>query len=101
MKVFKMNDFDLVCAETEEQAKIFYCEESGIDMGDVEEFFQGEVSLEEKMLVSVDDLPEEEKMMTQLNMKNIGGELFVYKPFSWVIKHQNITSPCIIATTEF
>jgi hypothetical protein len=99
MKVFKMNDFDWVCAETEEQAKDFYQQETGINLKDIEEDFQGEVSLNDTMLVAIEDLPEEEQLDTQC-MRQIGGRLYVYKPFSWVIKNENITEPRIIASTE-
>lgn len=101
MKVFKMNDIDWVCAENEQQAKDFYKKEVGFNDDEIEEEFLGEFSLNNLMLVSVDDLPEEEKLITQLDMKNIGGELFVYKSFSWVIENEKISKPCIICSTEY
>lgn len=101
MKVFKMNDYDWVCAENEQQAKEYYKKEVGFDDEEIEEEFLGEVSLNDTMLVNVNDLPYEENMITQLNMRNIGGELYVPKPFSWVIENEKITKPCIIASTEF
>ncbi|SEQ22967.1 hypothetical protein SAMN05216232_1968 [Virgibacillus subterraneus] len=102
MKVFKMNDFDWVCAESEEQAKQWYHQETGVDMKDIDEDFEqwGEVSLADKMYIPIDDLPEEEKMSTQLDMKNFYGELCAAKTFDWVIKHENITKPCVISSTE-
>lgn len=101
MNVFKMNDYDWVCAENEKQAKEFYMKETGFDEDEIEEEFLGIVNLNDTMLVSVDDLPEEEKMITQLDIRNIGGELFVHKSFSWVIEKENITKPCIICSTEY
>lgn len=100
MKVFKMNEIDHVCAESEEQAKKFYQETTGEDMQDIEESFEGEVSLSETMYVSIDDLPKEELHFPQI-MKRIGGELWVEKPFEWVIKNEKITEPCIICSTEY
>ncbi|MGG1147635.1 hypothetical protein [Bacillus wiedmannii] len=100
MKVFKMNDCDWVCAETEEQAKEYYKKECGFDDEDINEGFVGEVSLQDKMHILADDLPLEEQQMCQ-TMINIGGELHVLKTFEWVIKNDNITSPCIIASTEY
>jgi len=100
MKVYKMNDIDWVAAETEEQAKSFYKEECNVEDADIEEFFEGEVSLEETMLIDVDDLPLEEQKMVQ-TMKQYAGTLFAYKPFSWVIEHEKITKPCVIASTEY
>ncbi|PGD58141.1 hypothetical protein COM40_12305 [Bacillus wiedmannii] len=100
MKVFKMNDIDWVCAESEEAAKEYYKHECGIDDEDLSEYYEGEVSLQETMLISVDDLPYEEQQQCQ-TMINRGGELVVLRSFEWVIKHQNITSACVIATTEY
>ncbi|GAB6425942.1 TPA: hypothetical protein ACOQ31_005596 [Bacillus cereus] len=98
IKVFKMNDCDWVAAKNEEEAKSFY--EQFIDREDIEEDFVGEVSLQDKMHILADDLPLEEQQMCQ-TMINMGGELHVLKTFEWVIKNDNITSPCIIASTEY
>ncbi|TXR66928.1 hypothetical protein [Bacillus sp. AR18-7] len=100
MKVFKMNDSDWVCAETEEQAKEFYKNECGFDDDDINEFFEGEVSLQEAMYVDIDELPESEKNKLQCG-KPLGDSIVVRKTFKWVIEHQEITSPCIIASTEY
>lgn len=100
MKVFKMNDIDWVAAETEEQAKAFYEKEVEFTGEEIDHEFVGEVSLGHTMLVSLDDLPAEEMKMCQI-MKRVGGELFVRKSFSWVIENENITKPCIIASTEY
>lgn len=100
MKVFKMNDCDWVCAETEKQAKEFYTNEVGYDEAEVNEDFEGEVSLRDTMHIFADDLPLEEQQMAQMMFRR-GGELHVLKTFEWVIKHNNITSPCIIASTEY
>lgn len=98
MKVFKMNDYDWVCAESEEQAKGFYFEETGVEY--IEEDFQGEVGLNNTMLVRLDDLPEEELSEPQV-MRQIYGETWVFKSFEWVIAYENITKPCIISSTEY
>ncbi|MDV6040536.1 hypothetical protein N7X28_29445 [Bacillus sp. SM-B1] len=100
MKVFKMNDCDWVCAETEEQAKEFYKNECGFDDEEINEYFEGEVSLREKMHILADDLPLEEQKQCQM-MIHRGRELHVLKTFEWVIKNENITSPCVIASTEY
>jgi len=100
MKVFKMNDIDWVAAETEEQAKAFYKEECNADDEDIEEYFVGEVSLQDTMFVEVDELPPEELKKPQ-TMKHMYGTLFAYKSFSWVIEHDKITKPCVIASTEY
>jgi hypothetical protein len=100
MKVFKMNDCDWVCAESEEQAKGFYHELTGVDMIDIEEYFEGEVSLSRTMYISLDDLPEEEMSMPQTTLERYG-ETWVLKTFEWVIKNDKITEPCIISSTEY
>ncbi|AMQ66516.1 hypothetical protein BH753_gp034 [Bacillus phage Shbh1] len=95
-KVFKMNDYDWVYAENEEQAKRFYLDFSGCDEFDLE---IKEVSLQDKMLYEVDRLPlEEQKMVQEMNW--FAGELCAYKTFEWVIKQDNIKAPDILATIE-
>ena len=100
MKVFKMNDCDWVAAKSEKQAKEFYEKETGIARNEIDEDFEGEISLERTMLLPLDDLPVEELKIPQ-NMKQIGGQTWVYKTFAWVIEHEKITSPCIICSTEY
>ncbi|HDR7837226.1 hypothetical protein [Bacillus cereus group sp. N3] len=97
MKVFKMNDYDWVAAKNEEEAKSFY--EQFIDREDIEEDFVGEVSLQETMYVDIDELPESEKNNFQCGIP-LWDSIVVRKTFEWVIKNDNITSPCIIASTE-
>ncbi|MGG3964996.1 hypothetical protein [Heyndrickxia faecalis] len=98
MKVFKMNECDLVAAETEGQAKEFYKKEFGFD--DIAIDFEGEVPLTDTILINVDDLLEEEQLLTQ-EFTRSGNELFVNRSFKWVIEKEKITSPCIIASTEY
>ncbi|WP_336822963.1 hypothetical protein [Sporosarcina sp. USHLN248] len=98
MKVFKMNDFDWVCAVSEEQAKEFY--EQFIDRNEIEEDFEGEVSLTETMWIPIDDLPVEE-LKKQQEMKMFYGEMHTKKTFHWVIENENIKEPCIISSTEW
>jgi hypothetical protein len=97
MKVFKMNDFDWVAANNEEEAKTFY--EEFIERDEIEEDFVGEVSLTDTMLIPIGDLPLEEQKRVQ-KLGHFAGELCAYKSFEWVINNQNITKPCIIASTE-
>ncbi|MBN6889920.1 hypothetical protein ACUXCC_003455 [Cytobacillus horneckiae] len=95
MKVFKMNDSDWVCASSEESAKEYYKKLIGCDSEDIEEFFEGEVSLANKMYVLASDVPEKEKPFPW------HGELWVEKSFGWVIDRQKITEPCVICSTEY
>jgi len=100
MKVFKMNDIDHVCAKTEEQAKQYYKELTGEDELGINEEFEGEVSLQNTMLIDTDDLPVEEQKMVQ-EMRIIGGHCYAYKTFEWVIEQDKPTEPYIICTTEW
>ncbi|WP_416730280.1 hypothetical protein [Fictibacillus sp. JL2B1089] len=101
MKVFKMNDCDWVAAETEEQAKSFYANQTGFDLQEeINPDFEGEVSLNDTMFIGVNELPEEELLMPQETTK-YGNELYVSRSFHWVIEKDKITEPCIISSTEF
>lgn len=100
MKVFKMNEYDHVAAETEEQAKAYYKELCGFDDLEIEHEFEGEVSLGNEMLIDVDDLPHEEKIQVQ-KMRNIGGHLYAYKTFEWVLKDDSQKEPYVICSTEW
>lgn len=102
MKVFRMNDFDWVCAENEEQAKEWYQKETGVDMQDIEEGLKywGEVPLTDHMWLNADELPEDELKRPQI-VEQRYGETWIKKTFEWVIQHENITKPCIISSTEY
>lgn len=100
MKVFKMNDYNHVCAESEELAKEFYIKKTGIEICDMEDDFVGEVSLENTMFTTIDSLQEEDLEEPQL-LTRWYGEIWVVKPFSWVIKNEKITSSRIICSTEY
>ncbi|WP_106494918.1 hypothetical protein [Lentibacillus sp. Marseille-P4043] len=102
MKVFRMNDFDWVCAESEEQAKEWYHNETSVDMKDIEEDFEiwGEVPLSDHMWLNESELPVEELKKSQI-MERRFGELWIQKTFGWVIEHEKITKPCIISSTEY
>ncbi|MFF2752783.1 hypothetical protein ACFVR1_03360 [Psychrobacillus sp. NPDC058041] len=43
MKVFKMKDYERVAYYSEEDAKVYYHNLTGSDMGDIVEEFEGEV----------------------------------------------------------
>ncbi|WP_338022323.1 hypothetical protein, partial [Bacillus manliponensis] len=50
-----------VYAETEEQAKEYYKEQTGFSDEDLNECYEGEVSLQDKMYVEWNELSEEER----------------------------------------
>ena len=100
MKVFKMNDYDHVCAQDEKQAKVFYEEFTGLSKEEINEDFIGEVSLKNTMLIDPDDLPSKEMSQTQ-TLKRFYGKLHIVKSFEWVIENEIITEPCVISSTEY
>lgn len=95
--IYKINDYDWVLADSEEQVREYYKNLTNMDDDEIEEI--KEVSINTTMLYPIDKLPEEEKWMTH-SMKLFAGELCVYKTFDWVIKHENLTSPSILASRE-
>lgn len=82
MKVFRMNECDCVCAETVDQAKEFYQKAVGYDDIEVDNDYLGEVDLQSTMSDLDDD------------------GTIIKVTFAEVIAKENITSPCIIASTE-
>lgn len=100
MKVYNFDDTMWIAAKDENEAKIFAKEEFGWNELETEEAFQGEASLDEKMLVEVNELTEEEIKLTQ-KMTKIGSFFLVERSFKWVIENNDIKEPCVIASTEW
>jgi len=92
-----MNDFDWVCAENEEQAKEHYKKETGFDDLEIDDNFEGEVSLDATMLTNMDDFSIEQLKERQ---EIVDGN-WVRQTFSEVIEKERIVKPCIIASTEY
>lgn len=97
MKVYRMNDCDWVAAKSEDAAKKYY--EQYIEREEIEEDFDGEVSLNELMWLEEEDVPKAERH--KFTQDEMAGKPVYFVPFSWVIQHRKITEPCIIATTEY
>lgn len=100
MKVYNFDDTMWIAAGNEVEAKNFAKEKFRWDDLEAEEAFQGEASLDEKTLVEVNELSEEEINTTQ-KMTKIGSSIIVKRSFEWVIEKENITEPCVIASTEW
>lgn len=98
MKVFRMNDFDLVAHYSEEQAKEFYHNYTGVPMDDIEEDFLtwGEVPLTNKMYLPAQEVPEEYQDEPLVTMSN---EYYLV-PFKWVLERFPDNYPGIIASGE-
>ncbi|AMQ66564.1 hypothetical protein BH753_gp082 [Bacillus phage Shbh1] len=97
MKVFRMNDYDSVCAETEDQAWEFYKNLTGFTEEDMEEDYIGEVSLDDKMLVFKEDYIEFSK---EYETVKYAGEYWLEVPYWLVIEQENLKVPTIISSTE-
>ncbi|MEB9014018.1 hypothetical protein P4H82_28005 [Bacillus cereus] len=98
--VFKMNDYDWVCAPTERQAKRFYIEDVGISREDMEEDYFGEVPLTDTMLFHEEDVPELDEKMYNFTKEFWYGEEYYRVPFWYVILQMGTGEPYLIASTE-
>ena len=99
LKVFAMDDNDLVAARNEEEAKSWY--EQFIPRNEVEEYFQGEVSLEEKIVISKSEVSEQENQ----NFVALYGEMPEEDTFEITLKEWlkvllPVEKPFIIASSE-
>ncbi|MDU4696410.1 MAG: hypothetical protein E6Y08_11380 [Paenibacillus sp.] len=97
MNVYLVNKHDWVLAENVEQAKETVIREFELDASDIETV--GKVSSDTEMLYPVSKLPSDEQRQCQ-RMNYFAGELCAYKPFSWVVEHEKLTKPCILASFE-
>ena len=101
MNVFKVNETDWVAHYSEEKAKAFYHDFTGIPTEDIEEYFEGQVPLSDIMYWSVEEV---DRVDPNHNFSRLEDSPFgdCYKvPFSWVIKHFPNQYPGIIASTEY
>jgi hypothetical protein len=96
-KVFLLNGYDWVYADNEEQAIKYYIQFTGCLKDDVEKI--KEVSLQDTMYYEVSRLPEEERVKAH-KFGWFAGEFCALKTFEWVINHENIKVPSILATIE-
>ena len=99
MKVFKMNDCDWVAHYSEEEAKAFYSDFTGISMEDIEEEFEGECTNGWMYW----DKDEADRLEPEHDFEHEEDSPFgdCYRvPFKWVIKNYPMSYPGCIATTE-
>lgn len=101
MRVFKMNDYEHVAANSPEEAKKFYGELCGFTYDEVQADFEGEASLQEKMLVDVNDLTN--GMFVNLdNLVYKYGTAWIPMTFEWVLENdQHNNEPFVISSTEY
>ncbi|MBM7598289.1 hypothetical protein JOC34_000646 [Virgibacillus halotolerans] len=100
MKVFKMNDIDYVAAKTSEEAKKFYGELCDYTYEEIQEDFEGEASLQEKMNVLLSELSEDDTVRVgDIHMKH--SMLWVRKSFEWFLENDSHNNePFVICSME-
>lgn len=99
-KVFAFDDCDWVCAKNEEEAKNFY--EDYLTREEVEECFEGEVSLNERMNINPKELTESEIVRVTEVLGIVPGESEFAVTFrDWIKVLLPINAPFIIASTEY
>ncbi|MEX3625393.1 hypothetical protein [Viridibacillus arvi] len=101
--VFAMNDCDWVAAKSEEEAKKWY--EQYIPREEIEEYFQGEVSLDKQIVISVSKLTESEQDRVIKYLGDIiphNEDSFNVSLIDWlkVMLSTPTDGPFIIASTE-
>jgi hypothetical protein len=105
IKLFKMNDYDWVAAESAEQANEWYIKEYGLtdDEQPIEEV--REVSLETKMRMLYNEFTEDEKKYEINNFEIVGeNNEFVKVPFSFLLDDMwsgELEEPFHVASTEW
>lgn len=102
-RVFAMNDCDWVAAKDEESAKKWY--EQFVPRPEIEEHFEGEVSLDKQIVISVGELTESEldrafKILGDSIPKDTDSFNVSLKAWLKVLLSKPIDEPFIIASTE-
>ncbi|AXF41923.1 hypothetical protein [Bacillus phage Saddex] len=99
-RVYKVNDCDHVAARDQEEAVNFYMNECGVDLDDIEEYFEGEVSLNQTMLFDVNDVPLSDCHTFGFELVEVYNTKYFKVPFWYAIGWMNVTEPCVISSTE-
>lgn len=102
IKVFRLNEFDWVAAETKEQAIEWYMKETGLTEDEsVDDAFYKECDIDKDFLfVDIDCLPVEEQEGTFEILRRYG-TLCVKRTFKEMLEmDKRLTFPCVIASTE-
>jgi hypothetical protein len=98
-KVYEIADCDWVAAKNEEEAKTFY--EQYIPREEIEECFEGEVSLDKHMVIDKAELTESEIDRVIAVLGSIPDEESFRVTFrDWLKVLAPIDAPFIIASTE-
>ncbi|AMW62826.1 hypothetical protein HONESTABE_202 [Bacillus phage HonestAbe] len=99
-RVYRMNDCDVVAARDEHEAKSFYKQETGIDLEIDDEYYEGEISLNETMLLDVNEVPIEDYRVFGFEFVEVYNTKYFRTPYWYVIGWHNIKEPCVISSTE-
>lgn len=101
VKLFKMNDYDWVAAESAEQANEWYKKEFGVSDKEqpLEEVKQ--VSSTETFLTQIEDLTESDKLMG-FEIITSGNEQYARIPFTYILATEKvIDEPFFVGSTEW
>ncbi|AOZ62454.1 YopX protein [Bacillus phage SBP8a] len=99
-RVYKMNDCDHVAARDEDEAMRFYKDECGLDQEDIEEYYEGEVSLNQTMLFDVNDVPLRDFHTFGFELVEVYNTKYFKVPFWYAIGWMNVKEPLVISSTE-
>lgn len=100
MRVFRLNEYDFVYAESKEQAIEYYMNETGLSLEEAfDEHYYEELDLDKGVMwISADDLEDKDKAH---GFKQFGNSLYAHVTYDYVIKRFNLEAPYMIATTEW
>ncbi|QDH50189.1 hypothetical protein ALPS_203 [Bacillus phage ALPS] len=99
-RVYKMNDCDHVAARDEDEAMRFYKDECGLAQDDIEEYYEGEVSLNQTMLFDVNDVPLRDYHTFGFELVEVYNSKYFRVPFWYAIGWMNVKEPLVISSTE-
>ena len=105
MKVFQMDDYDTVAANSKEEAITFYINEVGIDEDELEEIRECNID-KEGMFVDYKNKYNEDITLSKFGHNKFGdivawdGRLLIYKSYREVLEIDNESKPYIICMTE-
>ena len=102
VKLFKMNDYDWVVAETKEQAREWYLEETGISEEDSSFDEIIEEPLSTTFCYPLSELTDEEKNNCQFDLVVVGNENWARVPFLHTLSQmKEVPGPFMAGSTEY
>ncbi|MTI82318.1 MAG: hypothetical protein FH756_00145 [Firmicutes bacterium] len=100
IKLFRMNDYDWVAAESAELANEWYKRECGLDDSEQTLDMITEEPLTRTFLIPHDEISEEELKMG-FEIITYGNGKFARVPFSHMMEREKMKPPCLAGSTEW